>query len=384
MNRKKIIYAGIAVLIAAGIICGWLFGSVKKVDTVQAVKGNLIKEITETGYVQPVDSNDLYSAQNSTVKQLPVEAGEKVKKGQILVVLENLDLTIQIRDTRSLLSQTLLGAEGSKAALDKASAELKDAKENYARIQNLYETGAASRVEYDKAALQVQIDEKNVQEASTLLEAGLAQAEGLKQSLAALSAKEEQLTVKSPLDGIVLAVPVKLRQVVSSGVLLATVADSEQLEVKADILSDDLGQVAAGQKVTITAPVLNRQLTGAVKKIYPQAEEKVSALGVIQRRAPVLVTVRDPANLKPGYEVKVAIEILSRTDVLVMPRESVITRGDGQKEVAVVNKGRISYQLIETGINDQENIEVAGGLKEGDVIVRDGSLGLKEKTKVKI
>jgi HlyD family secretion protein len=384
LNRKKIIYAGIAVLIAAGIICGWLFGSVKKVDTVQAVKGNLIKEITETGYVQPVDSNDLYSAQNSTVKQLPVEAGEKVKKGQILVVLENLDLTIQIRDTRSLLSQTLLGAEGSKAALDKASAELKDAKENYARIQNLYETGAASRVEYDKAALQVQIDEKNVQEASTLLEAGLAQAEGLKQSLAALSAKEEQLTVKSPLDGIVLAVPVKLRQVVSSGVLLATVADSEQLEVKADILSDDLGQVAAGQKVTITAPVLNRQLTGAVKKIYPQAEEKVSALGVIQRRAPVLVTVRDPANLKPGYEVKVAIEILSRTDVLVMPRESVITRGDGQKEVAVVNKGRISYQLIETGINDQENIEVAGGLKEGDVIVRDGSLGLKEKTKVKI
>jgi len=384
LNRKKIIYAGIAVLIAAGIICGWLFGSVKKVDTVQAVKASLIKEITETGYVQPIDSNDLYSAQNSTVKQLPVEAGEKVKKGQILVVLENLDLTIQIRDTRSLLSQALLGAEGSKAALDKASAELEDAKENYARIQNLYETGAAARVEYDKAALQVQIDEKNVQEASTMLEAGLAQAEGLKQSLAALSAKEEQLTVKSPLEGIVLAVPVKLGQVVNSGVLLATVADSEQLEVKADILSDDLGQVAVGQKVTITAPVLNRQLTGEVKKIYPQAEEKVSALGVIQRRAPVLVTVKDPANLKPGYEVKVAIEIFSRTDVLVVPRESVITRGDGQNEVAVVNKGRISYQLIETGINDQENIEVAGGLKEGDIIVRDGSLGLKEKTKVKI
>lgn len=384
MNHKKIIYAGITILTAAGIICGWLFGSVKKVDTVRAVKGSIVKEIIDTGYVQPADSKDLYAAQNSTVKQLPVEAGQKVEKGQILVVLENLDLTIQIRDTKSLLSQTLIGAEGSKAELDKASAELEDARENYTRVQNLCETGAASRVEYDKAALQVQINEKSVQQASAALEAGLAQAEGQKQFLAALSAKEEQLTVRSPLKGVVLAVPVKLGQVVNSGVLLVTVADSEQLEIKADILSDDLGQVAVGQKVTVTAPVLDRRLTGAVKKIYPQAEEKVSALGVIQRRAPVLVTVKDPANLKPGYEVKVAIETLSRTDVLLVPRESVITKGDGQKEVAVVNKGRINYQLIETGINDQDNIEVAGGLKEGDTIVRDGSLGLKEKTRVKI
>ena len=93
-----------------------------------------------------------------------------------------------------------------------------------------------------------------------MLEAGLAQAEGLKQSLAVLSAKEEQLMVRSPLKGIVLAVPVKLGQVVNSGVLLVTVADSEQLEIKADILSDDLGQVAVGQKVTVTAPVLDRGL----------------------------------------------------------------------------------------------------------------------------
>jgi len=180
LNHKKIIYAGITILTAAGIICGWLFGSVKKVDTVRAVKGSIVKEIIDTGYVQPADSKDLYAAQNSTVKQLPVEAGQKVEKGQILVVLENLDLTIQIRDTKSLLSQTLIGAEGSKAELDKASAELEDARENYTRVQNLCETGAASRVEYDKAALQVQINEKSVQQASAALEAGLAQAEGQK------------------------------------------------------------------------------------------------------------------------------------------------------------------------------------------------------------
>ncbi|HAU30798.1 MAG TPA: hypothetical protein DCW46_00580, partial [Desulfotomaculum sp.] len=81
MDRKKIVYPGITILVAAGILYGWLFGSVKKVDTVQAVKGSIVKEITETGYVQPVDSKDLYAAQNSTVKKLFVEAGQKVEKG---------------------------------------------------------------------------------------------------------------------------------------------------------------------------------------------------------------------------------------------------------------------------------------------------------------
>nr|WP_315989747.1 HlyD family efflux transporter periplasmic adaptor subunit [Desulforamulus aquiferis] len=71
-----------------------------------------------------------------------------------------------------------------------------------------------------------------------------------------INLKEEQLILKSPVDGIILDLPAKQEQVINPGTLLATVAVSEKLEVKADLLSDDLGEVSLGQRVQITAPVL--------------------------------------------------------------------------------------------------------------------------------
>jgi HlyD family secretion protein len=191
--------------------------------------------------------------------------------------------------------------------------------------------------------------------------------------------------VKSPTDGTVLNLPVKQEEVVNSGALLAVLAAAGQLEVKADILSDDLGEVRVGQKVSITAPVLGgKKLAGAVKKIYPSAEEKESALGVIQRRVPVIITLPDPDVLKPGYEVRVAIETLTREDVLVLPREAVRTTGDGLKEVMVVTQqGQVQRRTVQTGLSDQENIEITGGLESGEMIVMDAGLDLKEKTRVK-
>jgi HlyD family secretion protein len=75
---------------------------------------------------------------------------------------------------------------------------------------------------------------------------------------------------------------------------------------------------------------------------------------------------------------------MSRQDVLVLPRESVRTREDGQKEVMVVVNKRILHQLVKTGISDQDNVEIAGGLTAYELVVQDGSLDLAEKTRVKI
>jgi len=111
--------------------------------------------------------------------------------------------------------------------------------------------------------------------------------------------------------------------------------------------------------------------------------EKQSALGVIQRRVPVIITLTDTANLKPGYEVKVAIETSTAQDVLVIPREAVRTLKDGGKEVMVVTDNRVKRRPVQTGIGDRENIEITDGLVAGDVIIRDGNLDLKENTRIK-
>ncbi len=384
MKRKKIFYVVLAVL-AALALAAWSYASGgKEVETVQARQDSIIRSVADTGYVQAATNYDIHATQSARVVEVPVEIGQAVERGQTLAVLENLDLALQISDVNSQISQSAAAAAGARAALERLQLELKDAQDNLARSETLFQAGAISRADFDQARLRVDTARQSISEQNSVLESALALGAGLNRSLQQLSAKEGQLVIKSPVNGIVLTLPVKQEQVVSPGSLLVNVAESGQLEVKADILSDDLADVKIGQRVIITAPILGRQtLVGEVKKIYPQAEEKTSALGVIQRRVPVRISLPDPASLKPGYEVRVSIETLTRQNVLVLPREAVRTRADGQKEVMVVINKRIQRQLVKTGISDQENIEITGGLTADELVVLDGSLSLSEKTRVK-
>ncbi|OPX86892.1 efflux RND transporter periplasmic adaptor subunit [Pelotomaculum sp. PtaB.Bin117] len=384
MKRKKKFCLGAGVLTVLVIAVLAVAGGGQEVETVQASQGNIVCTVTDSGYVQPATNYDIHATQSARVVQVPVETGQPVHQGQTLVLLENLDLAAQISEARSQLSQSQTTADGARAAMERIQLELNDAKQNLDRMQELFQAGAVAKTDYDKAKLQVETTQQSLNEQQSLLDTALAQADGLNQLLQQYGAKEQQLVVKSPVGGMVLNLPVKQEQVITAGTLLVSVAIPEQLEIKADILSDDLADVKMGQKVTVTAPVLGQKvLTGEVKQIYPRAEEKQSALGILQRRVPVIVTLQDQANLKSGYEVKVAIETLSRQDILTLPREAVRTTGDGQKEVMVVINKKVYHRPVQTGISDQNNIEITGGLSAGDEVVKDGSLALKEKSKVK-
>lgn len=385
MKRKKKIFLGVAVLAALAVAALAFAGGGQEVETARVERGGISRTVEDSGYVQPATDYGIHATQSARVAQVPVEAGQAVKQGQTLVVLENLDLSLHLSEVRSQLSQAATSVSGARAALERVRLELDDARENLKRVEELYQAGAVSRAEYDKALLQVESYEQNLQETNSRLDSALAQETGLYQSLRQLVAKERQLTVKSPVDGTVLDVPVKKEQVLLPGALMVSVAVPGQLEVKADILSDDLAEVKAGQKAVITAPVLGQtKLTGQVQKIYPRAEEKQSALGIVQRRVPVIISLPETANLKPGYEVKVAIETRTSGDVLVLPREAVRTARDGRKEVMVVVNGRVQQRTVQTGLGDRRNIEITAGLAEGDLVVRDGGLALADKTKIKL
>ncbi|KJS13527.1 MAG: RND transporter [Peptococcaceae bacterium BRH_c8a] len=383
-KRKKIfLWVGIVVILALVTVAKILTGGTAA-ETVQAQTGDIIRSVEDTGYIQPTTNYDLHAVQNARIIQVPVATGQQVKAGQTLVVLESLDLAIQIEDTRSQLSQTAAAIPASQAAVQRIELELQKAGANLERLRSLHEAGAIPTVEYEEAELRVKTMEQSLQEQTSLLESARAQEAGMNRSLQNLNRKEQQLTLQSPVDGIVLNLPAKQEQVVNPGALLASVAVQDKLEIKADILSDDLGEVKLGQRVTITAPVLGANvLYGEVREIYPLAVEKQSALGVIQRRVPVIITLTDQANLKPGYEVKLAIETKSAQDVLVIPREAVRTLKDGGKEVMVVTDNRVERRPVQTGIGDRENIEITEGLAAGEVIIRDGNLDLKDNTRIK-
>lgn len=384
MKRSSKIYLGaglLAILVLTAVI---LSTGGTEVETVGVSEGYIIQSVEDTGYVQPATDHSVYATQSARVTRVAVDTGQLVSKGQTLALLENTDLAAQISDTRSRLSQATAAVSGAEAAQERIQLELASAEDNLARIKELYESGAATLVAYEQARLQVETTGQRLDEQISLLDSARAQTEGLTRSLGQLADRERQLVVQSPVDGTVLDLPVKQEQVLNPGALIATVAQADRLEVKADILSDDLAELEVGQRATITAPVLGEKiLAGEVIKIYPKAEEKQSALGIIQRRVPVMITLEEPANLKPGYEVRVAIETLRKQNISILPRESVRSTKDGQREVMVVVDGRVQHRQISTGISNREYIEITDGLKTGDLVVRDGSLNLGEQAKVR-
>lgn len=384
MKNKKKLWIGIGVGIILLIIVGVAVSGGTAVDIVTAQKGAITQAVEDTGYVRAVSSQDLFATQSARVAKLMVETGQAVKTGQTLVVLDNPDLAIQIDNTRSQLSQANSAVSGAVAARERIELQLSDAREELARTEELYQQGGISKSDYDKARLAVDTLEKNLTEQASQLATSKAQVQGLSGVLQQLQGKQQQLSITSPMNGVVLNLSAKVEQVLNPGQLIVTVGIPETLEVKADILSDDLAQVQVGQKVQISAPVLgDKTLAGQVTKIYPLAEEKTSALGVIQRRVPVIISLEQPDILKPGYEVTVAISTANRQDVLVIPRETVRTMDDGTKQVMVIQDGKVQHKKVETGIADRDNIEITEGLSEGTQLVRDGSQDLQDGARVK-
>lgn len=386
MKKFKRVYLGlgIAIVLMAVVLLALKSGGTP-VETVQVQSGDITRTVVERGYVQPSTNHELYATQAAKVIQVPVKTGQTVSKGETLVVLENIDLSVQVNDTSWQLSQAEAASAASNAALQRTNLELRNAEDNYNRYQELYKTESISKVEYEKALLQLETLRQIAEEQNYRLISSQAQANGLTRTLQQLTAKEKQLVLTSPTSGIVLSLPVQIGQVLVPGTLIASVAVADSLEIKADILSDDLAEINEGQKVNITAQVLgNKSLTGRVKQIYPQAEEKMSALGVAQRKVPIIISLEENANLKPGFEVKVSVETMTRHNVLQVPLSALITNIDGQKEVMVIKNNVVFRRTVITAVGNSEKIEITEGLNAGDIIVRDGSLSLSDKAKVKL
>ncbi len=384
MKSKKAWIIG-GIILAAVILAVAIIGSSgEEVEVVKASSGTFVLTVEETGYVEAGNDREVQATVPAQVRELLVETGDKVIPGQVLIKLSSPELTTETESARSQLARTETELQAAELSVQSLHLELKQVENVLARKKALLELGALAQVEYEQAQLQVDKLRKSISQQEASVSGLNKQVASLGAVLYSLEEKAGELQVISPISGIILDLPVKAGQVVTPGTLLAQVGSNSQLEVKTELLSDDLRRVKTGQTTYITAPILGEKaLTGQVSKIYPRAYEKTSALGVIQRRVPVIITLNQSANLQPGYEVRVAIETLRKEGVILLPRESIRLTEDGHYQVMVVNEGRIEERLIEIGEKNQQWVEVAKGIKVGETVVRDGNLELKQGSRVK-
>ncbi len=380
--RNKIYWA--IGLIVALLALLYMLNTSTEVETITVGKGSIQHTVVDTGYVQAAERYDLYAEQGARVSEITVSVGQSIQKGQVMMVLENLDISMSSKQLLISLNQAKSLITAAQSAADRSSLDLRDAQDKLARVKELYAAGAISKTEYDETRSLVDKYQSNYKEQTESLKTAQAQVNTYKELLSQSEQKEAQLVVKSPITGTLMQLPVQQEQVVQSGTLLARVARESELEIKADLLSDDLGEVKVGQKVQVTAPVMGEAvLNGEIINIYPQAEEKQSALGVIQRRVPVIIAMESTGNLKPGYETRVSIVTASREEVLIVPRGAILSTSDKQQKVMLISNGRVSLRDVKTGLLDSKNIEIIEGLKAGDQIIKDASISIQVNARVK-
>src|SRR5262249_3725634 len=152
----------------------------------------------------------------------------------------------------------------------------------------------------------------------------------------------------------------------------------EDLEVEADVLSQEVVRVKAGTPVEVSGPAIGPKPAAAtVSLIYPAGFTKISSLGVEQQRVKTIMVFapEDVTRLRsargPGvdYRVRVRIFTAERSATLTIPRSALFRGADGGWRVFAVHDGRAEIKEVTMGLSNDEQAEITGGLAENDMVI---------------
>jgi HlyD family secretion protein len=342
--------------------------------------------------------------------QLAVDAASAAAERLDASIEENYDATVeetakmQANEFVTSMTQTVKAAlnrlQSGKAKLDFATSQLDRKKElrkqNAASIEDIEQAEVnlvQSRVDFQQDEL-VHSAMVAMQTATTLMPVMIQQyinrkrtltQDVLKKQKSEAEAKLAQVeqdqrrgTMLSPIDGVVLARHIANERYISAGTVLLELGDLHELEIEADVLSQDVVNVKEGNEVRIYGPAIGSpEAHGAVARIYPAGFTKVSSLGVEQQRVKVIVKLREKdlqrliaeRGLGVDYRVRVQIFTKQARGVPVIPRSALSRSEDGNWQVYAVRDGRARKVSIKVGLQNDDFVEVKNGLQQGDVVV---------------
>lgn len=379
---------------------------------------------------------------------LPIDLkeGAKVTKGQVIAQVDPKDLELAVAEAQarvarieaeiaenedhrleqSALRQSNLLLESVEKTVEAAREQTRAGQARYelaetelSRIQRLHEQKAASKeelqraevakveawVNYQKDLLSLRSNEA-IQKASEIMpiiiqqymdKKGMRSAVLEKQRAEAVAQlqkvlrEQERGAIESPVDGVVLARHVSNARVLPAGELLLEIGRLEELEVEAEILSEDVVHVQEGDEVEIFSPTGNgRPMKGTVRRIYPTGFTKVSSLGVEQQRVLVVIDFNEKSaenysalpGLGPEYRVRVRIITESKENAVVIPRTALIRTSAGGWEVFVVRDGKATRTPVGLGLTNDREAEILSGVQAGDQVVLAPDANLENDQRV--
>jgi macrolide-specific efflux system membrane fusion protein len=355
--KKKIRIAALAVaiVIASVAFLVHLKGGNDKSEaaftTAVVEKRDMGSLVQSTGIIKPKVGAEVKVGARITgkVEHLYANIGDRVKKGQILVRLEQDDLKAR--------------ADQAEAAYLEAAAAFDKAKIDLERDKPLAQSGYITQQNIDA-----------LQNAHDIAKARVMKA---KADQDYVKAQLSYATITAPIDGTIASVTTQQGETVAAGLnapTFITIIDLNKLEVNAYVDETDVGKIGVGQEAFFTVDTFpDKDFKGKVTAIYPRAVLQENVVNYI-----TLISIESSeGKLKPDMTANATITLKKKKGVLAVPGAAVAREG-GRKFVMLQGKdGKTTRREVKTGWKEGVYIEITSGLKEGDVVVISGGNGKK-------
>lgn len=401
---KKIIGIIFIICIAIG---GYYYianqDKVVEVEVMTVERGHIVEYVEEVGVVVSENKGQVFAPTAGRVTQVLVGFGDFIEEGQVIARIDSQQLSRQIMELEA--QKSALFAEYSEAVkpidnreIEKLELQLEIQNKNVeeaTRIRDLnkslYESDIISYEEYHTSVKALDLELAKVEQIELDLELinkpiseniesmYQAQFKQIDLQIDNLRNQGQDFVVTSPHKGTIISKHVEVGSYMQPGTPMIEVSDQENLYIETDLLVSEIGKVQIGSEVELYHEDLGIDgVKGIVRKIHPQAFSKLSDLGLEQKRITVEIEMDARIEgLRPGYDLEVKIVVNRQENVVLIPEKAIFEKE--QKQYVFVNDNNIAVlREIETGLESSRQVEVISGLEAGEILIVSPDENLEE------
>jgi HlyD family secretion protein len=401
LKRRALWIGGVVAVVGASamLLSAWRSSehsvNAARLRVAEVGRGTLVRDASVNGRVVAAVSPTLYAKAPSTVN-LQVAAGDTVKKGQVLAVLESPDLADALKREQSSYEQ--LKAEVARQQIlakkqkltaqkeaDTAEIDRLSAQRTLERYQSVSNEGVIAKIDLQRAkdALQsAEIRARHAAQAATLegddvklaLQTKVNELERQSLSLAEARRRVDELTVRAPVDGFIGTLNVQNRMVVAANAPLMTLVDLSKLEVELEVPETYVADMGLGMSAEIALP--SGTATGKLSALSPEVVKN-------QVLARVRFDGTQPKGLRQSQRVTARLLIEEKPNVVLLPRGPFV-ESEGGRYAYVVKDGIATRTPVRLGATSISSVEILSGVKPGDKVVIAGTDAFENANRVSI
>ncbi len=384
-KRTKLIAVLAAILVIAGLALAFRPKPVL-VDTATVVAGPLQETVDEEGKTRMHDHFVLAAPVAGRLRRIELHAGDPVGVGQVITFID--PTPIEPRQT-AVLQARLDAAQAAQREADalvgQAKAQSDQAAIDLERTRKLYEQGITSKETFDRTVNLEASATKQLEAARSRAQTAAYQVKEASAALLTQTTGRSDLPVPvaSPVKGRILRLVELSEKVVTPGAPIVEIGYTPKLEVVADFLTRDAVKINPSMGAIIDDWGGDRPLRARVRMVEPGAFTKISALGVEEQRANVVLDFLDGSDkLEDAYRVEVRVITWESQNALKAP-SSAVFRSKTDWAVFKLEGGKARKTIVQLGHRGAFEIEVLQGLAAGDLVITHPSADIKDGVRVK-